>query len=205
MGRQATITAMLVIGCISKPVDTPTASAPAAISGSDQYHSLSMPVLILSTVVSVTSRTLGSRLKAISGTHMPARIESTSRLRISPRKGAGWRSASHSASCGQTTVVNRRNTQWPAPAWFSSNTMPVGNAASPMPSVRRRWIRRGRRWVWRSGSVPGDGAVNGIGAGVPLLVAAIPGAPGSSRSVGESVMAGTLRSDATSAAAGADS
>jgi hypothetical protein len=77
-------------------------------------------------------------LKAISGTHMPARIESTSRLRISPRNGTGWRSASHSASCGHTTVVKSRNTQWPAPAWFSSSTMPIGNAPKPMPSMRSR-------------------------------------------------------------------
>ena len=88
IGNYAVIAAMLVIGCISKPVAVPTATAPAAINGSDQYQSRSMPVLILSTVVSVTSSTLGSRLKAISGTHIPARIESTSRLRISPRNGS---------------------------------------------------------------------------------------------------------------------
>ena len=79
---------MLVTGLSSKPVSAPASSAPASISGNDQYHRRSMPVLILSTVAKVTSSTLGSRLNAISGTHMPARVESMSRLRISPRKGS---------------------------------------------------------------------------------------------------------------------
>ena len=205
MGRQAIITAMLVTGCSSKPVASPAAMPPASISGSDQYQSLSMPVLILSTVASVTSMTLGRRLNAISGTHIPARIESSSRLRISPRKGSRWRSASHSASWGHRMVVNSRKPQWPAPAWFSSSTMPMGNAARPMPSMRNRWIRRGRRWAWRAGSVPGGGVSEGIGAKSPLAHGSHPRYAGGSRSVGQSVTAGTSRRPATPAAGARDS
>ncbi len=44
-----------------------------------------MPLLSLSKVVTVTSTTLGSRLKCINATHMPAMAESISRLCFSAR------------------------------------------------------------------------------------------------------------------------
>ena len=61
-----------------------SAAAPNS-PGSDCSHSRRMPLLSLSKVVTVTSTTLGSRLKCISGTHIPAMAESSSRLCFSVR------------------------------------------------------------------------------------------------------------------------
>ena len=85
IGRQASSTCMLVAGSNAKPVARPVASIAAPIPGSERSHSRGTPELILSTVARVTSSTLGSRLKCISGTHAPASAESSRRLRSSAR------------------------------------------------------------------------------------------------------------------------
>ena len=87
IGRHARITAMLVTGCNAGPAITQPSAMPARTTGSDCSHRRGMPVLILSTVASVNSNTLGNRLKCIRGTHNPARAESNSRLRTSVRCG----------------------------------------------------------------------------------------------------------------------
>ena len=85
MGRLAAITHMLVVGWAAKPVARPVSSSPPSMPGSDHSHRRGTPVLILSTVTTVSSSTLGSRLNCSSGTQMPTWAESSSRLRISVR------------------------------------------------------------------------------------------------------------------------
>ena len=85
IGRQATSTAMLVTGSNTKPVARPVASRPPPRPGNERSHSRGTPELILSTVVSVTSSTQGSRLKCSNGTQAPAIAESSSKLRNSAR------------------------------------------------------------------------------------------------------------------------
>ena len=95
-------------------------------------------MLTLSAQATVTSTAEGSRLKCISGRQLPASIESTRKLRSSAFIGFAARTASTKATCGQTKHTNAAQAHAGQPAPISPSTMPIGRAARPMPSTRKR-------------------------------------------------------------------
>ena len=125
-----------VSGATANPVATLVATRPPSIHGSERSHSRGSPVLILSMVASVSTSTLGSRLKWSRAASEPASAESISRLPTSARWGSRLRFERSHASCGQASAIASIHAQSGQPAWRSYSTTAAATPARPIPSTR---------------------------------------------------------------------